>query len=100
MTLSAKEKRERAKIWKPHAKKIADDHCIEADWTTYGTFHAAEVGELIRQIILSLTPHEYEFKGEKVTKHFDQWKPEGRLQMVAIWQEIADNLQFGLRSEG
>ena len=99
MTLSAKEKRERAKIWKPHAKKIADDHCTKADWTTDSTFHAAGVGELIRQVILSLTPHEYEFEGEKITKHFDQWKPEGRLQVVAIWQEIADNLQFGLRSE-
>ena len=100
MTLSAKEKRVRAKVWKPYAKKIADDHCIEEDWTTDSTFHAAGVSELIRQVILSLTPHEYEFEGKKITKHFDQWKPEGRLQMVAIWQEIADNLQFGLRSEG
>ena len=100
MTLTAKEKRVRAKVWQPYAKKIADKHCIEADWTTDGTFHAAEVSELIRQIILSLIPHEYEFEGKKVTKHFDQWKPAGRLQMVAIWQEIADNLQFGLRSEG
>jgi len=96
MTLTAKEKRERAMKWKPHAKEIADKHCTEADWTNFSTFHAVEVSELIRQILLSLTKHEYEFEGEKVMKHFEVWKPQGRLQMIAIWEAIADNLRFGM----
>ena len=29
-------------------------------------------------------------------KHFEVWKPEGRLQMIAIWEAIADNLRFGM----
>ena len=93
MTLTAKEKRVRAKVFQPYAKKIADQLCSNQGWDTYGTFDSHEVSILISQIIKSLIDKE-EFKlGDiEVRKGFEVYKPEGRQQIAQIWREIASNL--------
>ena len=101
MTLTSKEKRVRAEVFQPYAKKIADKITIESGWDTRGTFDSHEVSELILQIIKSLMDKDkFVMGGVEVRKNFEVYKPEGRQQIVQIWREIADNLQLGLRSEG
>ena len=93
MTLTAKEKRVRAKVFQPYAKKIADQLCSKQGWDTYGTFDSYEVANLILQIVETLIDKpEFVFDGVEVRKNFEVYKPEGRQQIAAIWRAIADNL--------
>ena len=93
MTLTAKEKRVRAEVFQPYAKKIADGLCSKQGWDTYGTFGSYEVSTLILQIIKSLMDKdEFVFDGVEVRKNFEVYKPEGRQQIAQIWREIAANL--------
>ena len=93
MTLTAKEKRVRAKVFQPYAKEIADSLCAKQGWNTYGTFGSHEVSELILQIVKSLMDKdEFVLDGVEVRKDFEVYKPEGRQQIAAIWRQIATNL--------
>ena len=100
MTLTAKEKRVRLEVFKPYAKKIADKITIESGWDTGGTFDSHEVSKLITNIIATLTEREFKSEGKPTIKLLaHEYKTEGRQQIAQIWREIADNLQFGIRSE-
>ena len=93
MTLTAKEKRVRAEVFKPYAKKIADKITIESGWDTWGTFDSREVSILISQIIKSLMDKDgFKLGDVEVRKGFEVYKPEGRQQIAQIWREIAANL--------
>ena len=93
MTMTAKEKRVRAEVFKPYAKKIADRLSAKQGWDTYGTFDPSAVSTLILQVVETLIDKpEFVLDGIEVRKDFQVYKPEGRQEIAQIWREIAANL--------
>ena len=93
MTMTAKEKRVRAEVFKPYAKKIADRLCAKQGWDTYGTFDPSAVSTLILQVVETLIDKpEFVLDAIEVRKDFQVYNPEGRQEIAQIWREIAANL--------
>ena len=69
-------------------KVLADKVVTENDWDTSSTFAASEVAELIDQIVKSIvfTTRNGALVSTDMVTH--------------VWFEVADNLRYGVRSEG